>query len=45
MPSSCGKRNREKGRSQNPTYLEVCEWLCVGEGLCGKKEKVLGCCC
>lgn len=45
MSSSCGKRNREKGRSQNPTYLEVCEWLCVGEGLCGKKEKVLGCCC
>lgn len=39
MSSSCGKRNREKGRSQNPTYLEVCEWLCVGGGLCWEEGK------
>lgn len=39
MSSSCGKRNREKGRKQKATCLQMREWLCgdsVEEGKGGR---------
>lgn len=43
MSSSCGKRNREKGRKQknySSRDVGMAMWA-----QCGKKEKVVGCCC
>lgn len=43
MSSSCGKRNREKGRKKknySSRNVGMAMWA-----QCGKKEKVVGCCC